>query len=78
MREATPDEVAQALAYALQFSGRKRVRTADDTMAQITAERLVEHLALSGYVVMKSDPTKPHSTHDGPVAGTPGTGNRSV
>ena len=38
--------------FALRCSGRKRVHDADEVMARITAERLVEHLERSGYVVM--------------------------
>jgi len=55
-RPLTPadlDDVQQSLAFALRFQGRKRVHTADDAMARITAERLVEHLRQSGYVIMK-------------------------
>jgi len=56
MREATPDEIAQALAFALRFDGRKRVRHADEMMARITAEHLVRHLEQSGFVIMKKPP----------------------
>jgi hypothetical protein len=42
----------QSLSFALRFNGRKRVHDADQTMARITAGRLVEHLGRSGYVVM--------------------------
>ena len=58
-RPLTPadlDDVQQALAFALRFQGRKRVHTADETMARITAERLVEHLRQSGFVIMKRPP----------------------
>ena len=56
LRPATRDELMQSLSFALQFNGRKRVHDADELMARITAERLVEHLERSGYVVMH----KPH------------------
>jgi hypothetical protein len=56
LRPATPEELAFALAFALQFEGRKRVRHADDAMARITADRLVKHLQRSGFVVMKAPP----------------------
>jgi hypothetical protein len=59
---AAADDVRDALAFALRFDGRKRARTANALMAQITAERLVEHLQLSGFVVMKKPPAKAHST----------------
>ncbi len=50
---ATQEDLAQSLAFALRFEGRKRVHNADLFMAEITARRLVEHLRLSGFVVMK-------------------------
>jgi hypothetical protein len=50
---ATPEDVAGALAFALCFSGRKRVHNADGFMAEIVARRLVEHLERSAFVVMK-------------------------
>ena len=50
---ATPDEIAHALSFALRYNGRKRVNDADGAMGRITAERLVQHLAASGFVVMK-------------------------
>ena len=40
LRPATPDEIADALSFALRYQGRKRVHHADDMMARITAERL--------------------------------------
>ena len=53
LRPATADEIAETLSFALQFEGRKRVRSADNLMAEITAERLVRHLEASGFVLMK-------------------------
>ena len=53
LRPASAEEIEQSLSYALRFDGRKRVRHADDAMARITAERLVQHLERSGYVLMK-------------------------
>ena len=50
---ATPDDVAQGLAFALRFDGRKRVHTGDEHMARITADRLVKYLERAGFVVMK-------------------------
>lgn len=50
---ATPEDLAESLAFALRFNGRKRVHDADQFMADIVARRLVEHLRLSGYVIMK-------------------------
>ena len=53
LRPATPEEIAQALAFALRFEGRRRVRHADELVARIAADRLVQHLERSGFVVMK-------------------------
>jgi hypothetical protein len=53
---ASSDDLAQALAFALRFNGRKRAHGAGEIMAQIVAERLVEHLERSGFVVMKRPP----------------------
>lgn len=53
MREATPEELTQALAFALQFKGRKRVNHAADFMARVAAQNLVEYLKQSGFVIMK-------------------------
>ncbi len=61
LRPATPDEIAETLSFALRYDGRRRVHHADDAMARITAERLVEHLERSGFVLMKRPPAKPPS-----------------
>jgi len=53
---AAADDVADALAFALRFSGRKRVHNADELMSATVAKRLVEHLERSGFVVMKRAP----------------------
>jgi hypothetical protein len=53
LRPATADEIAETLAFALRYDGRKRVHDADLAMGRITAERLVRHLEQSGFVVMK-------------------------
>jgi hypothetical protein len=62
MTPATPGDLEQALAFALRFDGRKRVHHGDEFMANITAQRLVEHLQRSGFVMMRRGPAKPHST----------------
>lgn len=49
-------DVADALAFAVRFQGRKRVHNADEFMSVIVAERLVEHLERSGLVIMKKPP----------------------
>jgi len=62
LRPATIEEVRDTLSFALRFSGRKRVHHADDIMAEITAERLAEHMARSGLVIMKRPADSAHST----------------
>jgi hypothetical protein len=57
LRPATAQEIAESLSFALQYDGRKRVHQADDFMARITAQRLVEHLERSGFVLMRKPPT---------------------
>jgi hypothetical protein len=53
---ASPEEIAFAIAYALRYSGRKRVHDSAEMMATIVAKRLVEHLERSGFVVLKRPP----------------------
>ena len=53
---AAPQEIADAIAFALRYSGRKRVNDAGEMMAAMVAKRLVEHLRMSGYVVMQRPP----------------------
>jgi hypothetical protein len=43
-RFAAPDEVADALAYALRYEGNRRVHHADAVMARITADYLIRNL----------------------------------
>jgi hypothetical protein len=50
---AAADDLADALAFALRFDGRKRKHDAAEIIARIVAKRLVEHLERSGFVVMK-------------------------
>ena len=53
---ATPEDVADTLAFALRFDGRRRKHDAAEFMAAIVARRLVDHLERSGFVVMKKPP----------------------
>jgi hypothetical protein len=54
LRPADPDDLRQALAYALRFNGRRaRFRQADGLMAEITADHLAKHLERCGYVIMR-------------------------
>ncbi len=56
LKLATPEDLADTLAFALRFEGRKRVHDADENMAEIVAKRLVQHLERAGFVVMKRPP----------------------
>ena len=63
LRPATSDELKQTLAYGLRFNERgKPHRHAMDSMTDIAAATLVRHLEMSGFVVMKRPPRKPHRT----------------
>ena len=62
LRPATGDEIAQALAFALQYDGRRRVHDGDGLAARIAADRLVRHLEQSGFVVMKKPPGQSPTT----------------
>ena len=52
LRPATADEIADTLSFALRYNARKRVFNVDQAMARITADRLVQHLTASGFVLM--------------------------
>jgi hypothetical protein len=69
LRPATVDEITQTLSFALRFRGRKRVHDADDAMGRITAERLIQHLTDSGFVIMKK-PERPAHSNAGHVPPT--------
>ena len=56
LQPATAEDIVDALSFALRFEGRRRVYHADDSMARITADRLVRYLEKSGFVVMKRPP----------------------
>jgi hypothetical protein len=53
---AEPEDLADALTFALRFDGRRRKNDAGEFMARIVAKRLVDHLERSGFVVMKKPP----------------------
>ena len=64
LRAATADEVAESLAFALRYDGRRRVHDADHAMGRITADRLVRHLLEAGFVITKAPPgTAPTTSH---------------
>jgi hypothetical protein len=53
---ADPSDIADSIAFALLFSGRKRVHDSDKYTAAIAANRIVRHLERAGFVVMKKPP----------------------
>jgi hypothetical protein len=53
LRPATPEEIAEALSFALRFDGRRPFPQSNSLMAQITAAHLVEHLQRCGFRLMK-------------------------
>jgi hypothetical protein len=46
-------DLADAIAFALHFSRRKRYHEGDKLMADLTADHIVRHLDRAGYVIMK-------------------------
>jgi len=62
LRPADPADVADALAYALRYDGKRRVHHADDAMARITAEYLIRHLERAGLVLLRSEPAAAPTT----------------
>lgn len=54
LRPATPEEIAEALSFALRFDGRKPFPQSGSLMARITAAHLVRHLQRCGFQLMKS------------------------
>jgi hypothetical protein len=68
---AEPQDLAESIAFALLFSGRKRVHDSDKYMAAIVADRVVRHLERAGFVVMKRPPVGGGGDNPGRT-GTPG------
>ena len=60
---ATREELVEGLSFAMRYRGRRRVRDdhADGFMARIAAERLVDWLHQSRFVVLKRPPAPPIS-----------------
>ncbi|HTY93503.1 MAG TPA: hypothetical protein VMC02_06425 [Steroidobacteraceae bacterium] len=70
LRPATPEEIAEALSFALRFDGRRPFPQSGSLMAQITAAHLVEHLQRCGFHLMKEpDAVAPTTSRQG---GAPG------
>jgi hypothetical protein len=53
---ADASDIAESVAFALLFSGRKRVHHSDRMTASIAAQRIVRHLERCGFVLMKRPP----------------------
>ena len=66
---ADPSDLADAIAFALNFSGRKRVHDSERLTARIAADRIMRHLEQARYVVMKKPPI---GGSDNPGARSPG------
>lgn len=73
-RSASPEEIAEALSYALRFNGKKPFPQSHALMARVTAEHLVEHLLRCGFEITKRPASAAPSTsgHGHPLAGKPG------
>jgi hypothetical protein len=63
LRPATANEIAEALSYALPYNSRgKPTHDSREILAKLVSDRLVEHLTMSGFVVLKKPPAPRHST----------------
>ena len=58
---ADPHDLAEPIAFALRYRGTKWVYQADEYMATIAAERIVEQLSGAGFVVLKRPPIGLHA-----------------
>jgi hypothetical protein len=66
---ADPSDLADAIAFALRFQGRKRVHEGDEFMAKIAAQRIVRRLERARFVVMKKPPLGGHAFGRGDARG---------
>jgi hypothetical protein len=59
---ASPKEIAESLSYALRYDARGKPMSGGwEFAANLAADRLVEHLQRSGFVVLKRRSGAPHS-----------------
>jgi len=59
---ADPEEVADALSFALRFDERGRPRPhGGEMVAVLAAQHLARHLERAGFVLMRRRPGRPHS-----------------
>ena len=70
LKPAEADDLAESIAFALCFSGRKRAHDSETFPARIAADRIVRHLERCGFVVLKKPPSV--GGGDNPGARTPG------
>jgi hypothetical protein len=59
LRPVPDGELVDALAYCLQFEGRKRVHHADEIIARAMAARLMRAMERAGLVVLKKPAVGP-------------------
>lgn len=63
LRPAAPEDVAEALAYAMRFDERgKARRTGVEYASKLAADQLVRQLTASGFVVMRKPPAPDHGS----------------
>ena len=53
---ASPDDLADALAFALRFEGRKQKHDAAEMMSTIVAREIVDHLERAGFNILQRPP----------------------
>jgi hypothetical protein len=59
---ATPEEITEALSYALRYDERGRPRpSGGQLVASLAAERLMAHLTRAGFIILKRPAARPHS-----------------
>jgi hypothetical protein len=62
LSEASPQELTDALSYALRYDERgKRRRSGGEMVASLAAEHPTEHLQRAGFVLLRRRPGRPHS-----------------
>jgi hypothetical protein len=62
LSEVSPQELADALSYALRYDERgKPRRSGGEMVASLAAEHLTEHLQRAGFVLLRRRPGRPHS-----------------
>ena len=59
---ATPEEIAEILAYALRYDERGKPRKSGwDFAVNLAADRIAEHMRRSGLVILRARSGRPHS-----------------